>query len=272
MGAAGRLSSVPRGIMHVVTRRWLSWLIALLVLWLPGTARVTRGDAPLLGLVLVTVDTLRADHVGPYGGAVPTPAFETLAREGVLVDKAYTPTPTTSPAHASLLTGLHPWRHRVLENAVPLAPGFTTLAEILRGEGFDTAAFVSSYVLHARFGLDRGFDHYEFEPTESYAWRGEMTPGFWARGGATTERALRWLNRRDAPGAGRFFKWIGEVDQPGTVYQLDRDPAELAASRGEGASQELREAATILEGVPKESAASLDPEARRAQEALGYAD
>jgi arylsulfatase A-like enzyme len=168
--------------------------------------------------VLVTVDTLRADHVSPYGGIVPTPSFETLAREGALAEQAYTPIPTTAPAHVSLLTGLHPWRHRTLENAVPVDGSLATLAGILRDEGFRTAAFVSSYVLHPRFGFNRGFERYEFEPTQDYAWQGEMTPNFWTRGEDTTLSALRWLNERAAADEERFFLWVHYFD-PHAPYQ-----------------------------------------------------
>jgi len=174
-------------------------------------------EAPPRGLVIVTVDTLRADHVSPYGGVVPTPAFETLAREGVLVEQAYTPTPTTAPAHVSLFTGLHPWRHRTLKNAVPVDGGLETLAEILRDEGFRTAAFVSSYILHPRFGFDHGFERYEFDPTQSFVWQGEIKPDFWTLGEFTTRSALRWLNEQ-AAGDGRFFLWLHYFD-PHAPYQ-----------------------------------------------------
>jgi arylsulfatase A-like enzyme len=193
-------------------------LVGILVFWFAAEGRSAGLEAPPRGLVLVTVDTLRADHVSPYGGIVPTPSFEILAREGALAEQAYTSTPTTGPAHVSLLTGLYPWRHRTLENAVSVDGSLATLAEILRDEGFRTAAFVSSYVLHPRFGFDRGFERYEFEPTQSYAWRGEMTPSFWTRGEHTTRSALRWLNERAASGEERFFLWVHYFD-PHAPYQ-----------------------------------------------------
>jgi choline-sulfatase len=193
-------------------------VVGMLLLWLAADSRSAEADAPPRGLVLVTVDTLRADHVSSYGGVVPTPAFETLAREGTLIEQAYTPTPSTAPAHASLFTGLHPWRHRVLENAVPVDDDLVTLAEILREAGFRTAAFVSSYVLDPRFGFDRGFERYQFEPTQSYDWQGEVTPEFWARGEDTTRSALRWLNERAARANERFFLWVHYFD-PHAPYQ-----------------------------------------------------
>ena len=93
-----------------------------LALLLAATAPAFAAAEPARGLVLVSVDTLRADHIRAYGGPIHTPAFDAVAERGVLLEQAYTPTPTTGPAHASLMTGLHPWRHGVLDNAVPL-PG-----------------------------------------------------------------------------------------------------------------------------------------------------
>jgi arylsulfatase A-like enzyme len=161
--------------------------------------------------VLVSVDTLRADHVGVYGGPVPTPALDRLAAEGVFVDGACTPTPTTGPAHASLLSGLHPWRHGVLDNAVPLSSDVHTVAEWAQAAGIPTAAFVSSYILHPRFGLARGFDHYHFDPDQGMAWRGALRSRFWAVGEDTTRAALAWI--RGQPGA--FFVWIHYFDTHG---------------------------------------------------------
>jgi arylsulfatase A-like enzyme len=162
-------------------------------------------------LVLITVDTLRADHVAAYGGPVATPALDRLAAEGVLVERAFTPTPTTGPAHASLFSGWYPWRHGVLDNAVVFAPEQATLAERLQGEGLETAAFVSSYILHPRFGFDRGFDRYEFVATEGLVWRDEEHAEFYARAESTTEQALDWLEPVLERGR-RFFLWVHYFD------------------------------------------------------------
>jgi len=185
----------------------------MLALWLAAESKPEAAEAPPRNLVLVTVDTLRADHVSSYGGSVPTPAFEILAREGALAEEAYTPTPSTGPAHVSLFTGLHPWRHRTLANAVPIDGNLRMLAQILRDEGFRTAAFVSSYVLHPRFGFDRGFERYEFEPNRGYpTWQGRKKPDFWTLGEVSTQGALRWLNERAAAGDERFFLWVHYFD------------------------------------------------------------
>ncbi len=181
-------------------------------------AACAGSEDPVDGLLLVTVDTLRADRVGAYGGAYPTPALDRLAREGVLLEHAVTPTPTTAPAHVSLFTGRHPWNHGVLDNAVPLGDVGPTLAEIARSHGLATAAFVSSYILDRRFGFDRGFDHYGFAPNRDYAWRGDHKEQFYARGEATTREAVAWLRGHAERGGGRFLLWVHYFD-PHTPYE-----------------------------------------------------
>jgi len=169
------------------------------------------GPGPIADhLVLVTVDTLRADHLAAYGGTVETPTFDRIAREGALVERAITPVPSTGPAHASLLTGRHPWHHGVLANASALGPDPRTLAEHLRAAGFETVAFVSSFVLDERFGFARGFDHYELAATRPLSFRGDRVESFFARGEETMRRALAWIDVRE--GSGRFFLWIHLFD------------------------------------------------------------
>lgn len=176
----------------------------------PGAPAPPRAER----VVLVTIDTLRADHVGAYGSPVATPALDALAAEGALVEQACTPVPSTGPAHASLLTGLYPWRHGTLTNGAPLDPRLPTLASRLREQGFATAAFVSSTLLDRRFGFDRGFDHFSFEPTEPFLWAGRRRERFWSRGGATVAQAMRWIT---AHAGQRFFVWVHLFD-PHTPY------------------------------------------------------
>jgi len=163
-------------------------------------------------LIVITIDTLRADHVGGYGELGLTPRIDALAARGVRVENAVTPTPTTGPSHASLFTGHHPWRHGVLENGVAFdVPSSTALAEIFQAAGFETAAFVSSFVLDPRFGFDRGFDTYGFEPSLSYTWRGEFIEAFWTRGEEISDAAMRWLGER-ASAQKPFFLWLHYFD------------------------------------------------------------
>ena len=131
---------------------------------LPKARAVLAGRQPApasLSVVLITLDTLRADVLGCYGGAVATPHIDRLAREGVLFEQATATVPLTLPSHSSILTGLLPVRHGVRDNGgFFLEPSFTTLAERFQGSGYATGAFVGSWVLERRLGLAQGFDHY----------------------------------------------------------------------------------------------------------------
>jgi len=151
---------------------WLpiSFLAALLLAvvdasWLVRSIDETGGMAleDDQNVLIVTIDTLRRDHVSAYGEpeAVPTPRFDAFAKQGVLYTDAITPLPETGPSHASLFTSLHPSTHGVISNGHQLHPGFTTIAERLADEGYATAAFVSSFAVDSRTGLDQGFQIYD---------------------------------------------------------------------------------------------------------------
>jgi choline-sulfatase len=123
--------------------------------------RSVRSRPP--NVVLITLDTTRADHIGAYGYArAGTPALDGLARDGVLFERALTAAPVTLPAHASLLTGTYPFVHGVRNNGnFALGESVPTLATALHDRGYRTAAFVSAFVLDRRAGLARGFDVYD---------------------------------------------------------------------------------------------------------------
>jgi len=151
-------------------------------------------------ILLVTLDTTRADVVGPEARGVSTPAFDALARRGRLFRHAYATVPETLPAHASLMTGLYPAGHGVHENARPLPRDRPLLAERLRQAGYRTAAFVSSFVLAKRFGLARGFDHYDDELPAGHVERSADL---------TTERAIAYLRQ---PGDRPLLLWVHYFD------------------------------------------------------------
>lgn len=211
--------------------------LAILLIAIVSTTAAGTEAQPPRGLVLITIDTLRADHVGGYGNLGLTPNIDRLAARGTLIEHAVTPTPTTGPAHASMFTGQHPWRHGVLDNAVPFdTPRGDALAEILKSSEFRTAAFVSSYVLDSRFRFDRGFETYWFDPKHSYTWMGEYVEAFWSRGEHTTNAAMRWLGER-ASDSSRFFAFVHLFDPhspysppPELLYQSET-PVELAHKR-----------------------------------------
>jgi arylsulfatase A-like enzyme len=158
-------------------------------------------------IVLVTIDTLRADRVGSYGASgAHTPHLDTIAARGVRFEVAVSPAPLTLPAHASLMTGLDPPAHGVRHNSVHRLPeGIPTVAEHLRAAGYATAAFVGALVLDRRFGLDRGFDHYD----DAVGDRVSGPTGFPERpADAVVDAALAWLEGADA----RFFLWVHLFD------------------------------------------------------------
>jgi len=160
---------------------------------------------------LVTIDTLRADHIGCYGYKnIQTPALDGLARNGIRFAEAFTPTPITNTSHASILTGLLPSTHGVTDFGVPLTSAHATWAELLRDRGYHNAAFIGAAILDSRSlapGLDRGFDFYDNFPQhhQSRASRGRLE----RRGIEVVARAERWLT---AHPVGPHFVWIHLYD------------------------------------------------------------
>jgi arylsulfatase A-like enzyme len=176
-------------------------------------------------VVLVTIDTLRADHVGSYGAAhAHTPHLDTVAAEGVRFEVAVSPAPLTLPSHASLMTALDPPDHGVRHNAIHrLGDGIPTLAEHLDAAGYFTAAFVGSLVLDRRFGLARGFDVYD----DAMVGRVSAKVGFAERpADRVVDAALAWLD--GAPD--RFFLWLHFYD-PHANYKPPPGFASAFASR-----------------------------------------
>jgi arylsulfatase A-like enzyme/Flp pilus assembly protein TadD len=166
----------------------------------PGPARVDASRAD--GVLLVTVDTLRADRVGVYGhAAARTPAFDALARRGVRFTRAYAPAPITLPSHASLLSGRNPPAHGARHNGVRMEEGVPTLATVLADQGFETAAFVSAFPLDRRFGLARGFATYD----DALPRGRDGRPLDERPGGSTVDAALAWLAE---VGERPFLLWV----------------------------------------------------------------
>ncbi len=174
-----------------------------------------RGDHQM-SVVLVTLDTTRADHIGVYGfDEVDTPVIDGLAARGVAFMRAYAPTPLTLPSHTSLFTGTHPPYHGVRDNGAYVASeGLQTLAESFQEAGYRTGAFVGAFVLDSRWGLAQGFDRYfdEFEAPK----RQEIDLGHVQRPGSEViDTALAWA-REDATAP--FFMWVHLYD-PHAPYE-----------------------------------------------------
>jgi choline-sulfatase len=158
-------------------------------------------------LLLITLDTMRADRLPVYGFAgVDTPALDRIAAEGTVFEEAFAAVPLTLPSHASLFTGIYPPRLGVRDNAgAPLSSEFTTMAELLRGQGLQTAAFVASAVLAPGRGMQQGFDVYTSGPPA----RCSGAPPTRRRAAEVVDETLSWLQHRDAE---PFFAWIHLFD------------------------------------------------------------
>ena len=161
----------------------------------------TRGEG--LNVLLITIDTLRADRVSCYSGEhLQTPNMDTLAEQGVVFKRAFTHNPTTLPSHTNILLGLTPLYHGVRENTnFVVRQEFLSLAEYLKDFGYATGAFIGGYPLHSRFGLAQGFDIYD-ENYEAVKYI-KLSAGE-RRAEAVIDPALDWLDKQDAP----WFLWI----------------------------------------------------------------
>ncbi|MBM3318972.1 MAG: sulfatase-like hydrolase/transferase, partial [Candidatus Eisenbacteria bacterium] len=175
-------------------------------------AALRPGAAQGFNVLLITLDTTRADHLGCYGYAdVETPAIDGLARAGILFGDAVCTSPITLPSHATMLTGLDPPNHGARVNGQSVVgPEQETLAEILGAAGYETAAFISAFVLESRFGLDQGFDLYDDDIGTAQS-AGTGAENLNQRiAGDVTRSTLSWLERRDR---GRpFFAWVHYFD------------------------------------------------------------
>jgi arylsulfatase A-like enzyme/Flp pilus assembly protein TadD len=186
---------------------------------------------PQANVLLITLDTTRADRLGCYGyEKARTPNLDSLAKNGVLFENVYCPVPLTLPSHCSILAGTYPFSHRVHNNGFyELGPEQFTLAEALKNRGMSTAAFVASFSVDSRFGLGQGFDLYDdtfqaelpFKPLNSERKAEDVAAAF-----------LAWLEAGHA--AEQFFSWVHFFDphlpyQPPSPYR-----EEFAASLYDG--------------------------------------
>lgn len=163
-----------------------------------------------LNLVVITLDTTRADRMGAYGNKdVETPAFDRIAREGVLFEQAVAVAPLTLPVHSSMFTGKFPPEHGVRDNGgFFLGNDQLTLAEVLKSKGYRTGGFIGAYVLDSKWGMNQGFDTYfdKFDLSESKA----ISVGAIQRpGNEVVDEALPWI--KQAAGS-PFFAWIHLYD------------------------------------------------------------
>jgi arylsulfatase A-like enzyme len=167
-----------------------------------------KSAAPRPPVLLITLDTVRADRLGCYGyPEARTPTLDQLAAEGVRVERALTVAPITLPAHTSIFTGLYPIDHGVRDNGVFQADAeLETLAEILAARSYNTAAFVSSHVLSRDYGLDQGFQHFDDSMTAAGGRSGVMVE---RRAAQTVNAALDWLEQQPPE---PWFLWLHFYD------------------------------------------------------------
>ena len=200
----------------------------------PGrTTDAPTAPAKRPNVLVVTLDTTRADHTSAYGYARPTtPRLIELAKQGVRFEAAYAPMATTLPSHTSMFTGLLPRTHGALKNGLPVNPKLTLLSETLGGAGYRTAAFLSSFAVASRFGLQRGFSEYDDRFKDGQCkwdvarWEGQKIEGdFCRRGDLTRAAAVKWLESAGyLPAAGAAAGGAKQPEQPFFVWIHFFDP------------------------------------------------
>jgi arylsulfatase A-like enzyme/Flp pilus assembly protein TadD len=177
-----------------------------------------------LNVILITIDTVRADHLGCYGATnVQTPTLDALAHDGIVFERAISQVPLTWPSHATILTGTYPFQNGVQDfTGQPLDPRFRSVAQVFKQQGYATGAVVSAFVLDRSWGLARGFDFYDdaFAPE---AFQQKDIGLVDRKASESVTRALRWLNngRMQKTPARPFFFWLHLYD-PHSPY----DPPE----------------------------------------------
>jgi arylsulfatase A-like enzyme len=229
------------------------------------------GNAP--NVLMVTLDTTRADHFGAYGSEKPaTPNFDEFAESGAHFDQAMAQIPVTGPSHTTILSGQGPWTHGGLLNGIPVPADVPLLAETLREHGYRTGGFVSAYVLGRSVGLDRGFQVYDDDFGLLKGWArtlpGKILAGLSRnlepshvlerKGERTVDQAIEWLESQPDPSIGiPFFAWVHLFDPHGPYeppapwdtryYEGDpRDPAHTSMESVEGVAAYLEPS---LEGI-----------------------
>ncbi len=193
-------------------RRILLILVALSAL----QSAAQTPEKPALNVVLVTIDTLRADHVGCYGyKQVKTPNIDSLAADGVRFERAFTPVPVTLPSHSAMLTGTYPMLSGMHDfSGNKLNPQQPTLATVLKRAGYATGAVMGAAVLDSRFGLNQGFDfyydHFDFSRLDESNLDEMERPA-----NVVADVALDWLGKNSQK---KFFLWMHLYD-PHYPYQ-----------------------------------------------------
>jgi arylsulfatase A-like enzyme/Tfp pilus assembly protein PilF len=203
-----------RGLAPLLCAAALASLASLVACRPSGMERAAALEAGAklrpLNLVVVTIDTLRADRLHCYGNAhIETPTLDGLAARGVLFQSAVAQAPLTPPSHACIFTGTYPTVHHVRNTGgFALQPSSITLAKILQSQGWDTAAFIGAAVLKKSFGFNQGFDIYDDQmPKPEKSVQEREYPE--RRAAVVVDHALQWLNAQSGK---PFFVWLHLYD------------------------------------------------------------
>jgi arylsulfatase A-like enzyme/Tfp pilus assembly protein PilF len=180
-------------------------------------------------VLLITIDTLRADHLGIYGyPPAQTPNIDRLGEEGALFQNMIAVIPLTLPSHSSIMTGYNPYVHGVRDNGgFYLDEKAQTLAETMKANGFRTGGFISAFVLDRRWGISQGFDDY-FDNFELSKYKAVSLDSVQRRGDETLQQALGWIGRNKDS---RFFAWVHFYD-PHTPYDPPEPFRSAATKKG----------------------------------------
>src|SRR5438067_2010868 len=188
----------------VVTCAVLALLATAWIVWRRAAAPrpIRSGDCAGCNVLLITIDTLRTDRVGAFGGPPNlTPNLDRLAAAGLRLTRAYSSAPLTLPSHTSIMTAVSPPVHGVRANGLSrLGPDLPTLAAVLAAHRYRTCAFVGAFVLDARFGLNRGFDVYDDRYGEKHA--SDDTEGAERRAEDVITPAIAWILHHPQKAAG----------------------------------------------------------------------
>ncbi len=205
----------PHRLRHTINRRRVlgGILFAGLLLLIFMAPQSCNRRQPRHNVVFITIDTLRADHLGCYGYPRQTsPAIDAFAQNSVLFENCVSQATSTLPSHTSIFTSLYPPAHGVTHNVARLSPEVPSLVRVFKSNGYITGAIISNLVLESRFGLSQGFQTYDEKLKSRELNRKKFLE---RRADATTDAAIEWLRSAKEK---RFFLWVHYIDPHGAYY------------------------------------------------------
>jgi choline-sulfatase len=231
-------------------------VVALTLLTLTGCDRrslQTERAPPARNLLLITIDTLRADRIGAYGyGRGRTPTIDALAARGIRFERAYATAPITLTSHASMLTGRYPPGHGARHNGMRTDLSPATLAETFGRAGVSTGAFVAAFPLDRRFGLMKGFSTYGDRMP-----RGEQgRPANERPGRTVVDEAIAWLNGQRGQRGHRFFLWV-HLFEPHAPYGNRGDTRPAADRYDDEVTEADRQAGRLIAALGPDASSTM---------------